>query len=490
MKPDERQVAPTLAGIRRDHVARYEFAAARIARGSRIIDFACGIGYGTKLLCEAGHQAFGFDVDAEALDYARQHYDAGNPWRCMDGAAPGELGRHDAAVCFETIEHIEDPRPLLRALREAAPLLIASVPNEAVMPWQIAPNMVTAYHFRHYTQAQFEALLNECGWVVQGWYGQPGPESEVGPSPNHCRTIIAVCVRAEGGGLNELADRAVSVIRTPASVISEVGVGNLGQTAHFTPKPNVNAEPDPAVTAVPGHVAIVGLGPSAAQYLRFTQGLGGRHRYADETWTINALGDVFGCDRIFHMDDVRIQQIRADAAPESNIAAMLAWMKTHPGPIMTSRPHPDYPGLVEFPLEAMVNECPNGYFNSTAAYAVAYAIFLGVKKISLFGCDFTYPDAHDAEKGRACVEFWLGVASERGIKVAVPKTTSLLDALHSQDERFYGFSDTRTLAFKREQVDGAERIVVHFAEREQLPTADEIEARYDHGVHPNPLVTS
>ena len=49
------------------------------------------------------------------------------------------------------------------------------------------------------------------------------------------------------------------------------------------------------------------------------------------------------------------------------------------------------------------------------AYAVALAIHEGATKISCFGMDFTYPDVHDAEKGRACVEFWMGVAAARGI---------------------------------------------------------------------------
>lgn len=233
------------------------------------------------------------------------------------------------------------------------------------------------------------------------------------------------------------------------------------------------------------HISIVGLGPSAGQYLSIARAVGGRHQYCDETWTINALGDVFACDRIFHMDDVRIQQIRADAAPESNIAAMLKWLKTHPGPIVTSRAHPDYPGLEEFPLEAVVNDCPFGYFNSTAAYAVAYAVHHRVGKVSLFGCDFTYPDAHDAEKGRACVEYWLGMAVERGIKVVVPKTTSLLDACHTQAERFYGY-DTLDLAITRE----GEQIKVAFTERAELPSAEEIEDAYDHTKHPSPLMAA
>lgn len=231
------------------------------------------------------------------------------------------------------------------------------------------------------------------------------------------------------------------------------------------------------------HISIVGLGPSSAQYVAICKGLGGRHKYCDETWVINAFGDVLACDRVFHMDDVRIQQIRADAAPDSNIAAMLAWLKTHPGPIVTSRAHPDYPGLIEFPLEELVNSCPNGYFNSTAAYAVAYAIHIGATKLSLFGMDFTYPDAHDAEKGRACVEFWLGVASERGIQIVVPKTTTLLDALNTQAERFYGF-DCVDLDIKN--VDG--RIKVCFTDKAEFPTAEEVEAAYDHSAHPNQLV--
>lgn len=231
------------------------------------------------------------------------------------------------------------------------------------------------------------------------------------------------------------------------------------------------------------HVAILGLGPSVRQFLELAKRWGGRRAYCDEVWGINALGDVFACDRVFHMDDVRIQQIRAAAKPDSNIARMLEWLKTHPGPVITSRAHPDYPGLVEFPLAEVVSQFPLAYFNSTAAYAVAYALHLGASKISCFGMDFTYPDAHDAEKGRACVEFWLGIAAARGVEIALPKTTSLMDALNSQDQRFYGY-DTLELEFKR----AGDAITVTRTERTKLPTAEEIEAGYDHSRHPNPLV--
>jgi len=237
--------------------------------------------------------------------------------------------------------------------------------------------------------------------------------------------------------------------------------------------------------AIPEHVAIVGLGPSLATYVDIAKRCGGRRKLADETWAINALGDVLACDRIFHMDDVRIQEARAAAKPQSNIAAMMEWIKGHPGPIYTSRLHPDYPGLVEFPFEDVINKTGHAYFNNTAAYAVAFAVYLGVKKISLYGCDFTYPNAHDAEKGRACVEFWLGVASARGIQLSIPVTTSLMDGCVEADRRFYGY-DTLNLSF--EQTEGRTKVI--FTERETVASAEEIEHRYDHSAHPNELVSN
>jgi hypothetical protein len=442
MREGERQVAETLDGIRRDHLARYEFAARILPPGSRVIDFACGIGYGSKILSDAGHGVIGYDVDKDAIGYAREHYDhPRSGFVQKDGNVPGELGEAGAAVCFETIEHIEDPRPLLKALRVSAPLLIASVPNEAVMPFiDDAHPGGYLYHFRHYTKHEFKALLQGCGWYVTDWYGQEGPESEVEPNMNG-RTLIVVAQRDE--------------------------------------LPEEREEPGK-------HVAILGLGPSLDQYLEITKRQGGRHKFCDEVWAINALGDVLACDLVFHMDDIRIQEIRAKAAPASNIAAMVSWIKTSRVPVVTSRAHPDYPALVEYPLEDVLNHLGHDYFNSTAAYAVAFAIHIGVTKLSVFGADFTYPKAHDAEKGRGCVEYWLGQAAARGIKLSMPKTSTLMDACYSRADRLYGY-DTQDVIFDIQQ-NG--KVTLSFKERENLPTAEELEARYDHSVHTNAIVAA
>jgi hypothetical protein len=101
--------------------------------------------------------------------------------------------------------------------------------------------------------------------------------------------------------------------------------------------------------SVPDHVVILGLGPSLEAYVDLAKRAGGRRALSDEVWGINQAADVVRCDRAFHMDDVRIQMLRAEAAPDSNIARMLEWLRKHPGPIYTSRPHPDFPGTVWYP---------------------------------------------------------------------------------------------------------------------------------------------
>lgn len=237
----------------------------------------------------------------------------------------------------------------------------------------------------------------------------------------------------------------------------------------------------------PGHVAILGLGPSVNAFVEVTKRLGGRSAYCDEVWGINAIADVVACDRVFHMDDLSIQEGRASLNPGGNIAAMVRWLKSHPGPVYTSVVRPGYPGLVPFPLAELLDASLDGngtpYFNSTAAYAIAFAILIGVKRMSLFGIDYTLPNAHSAERGRACCEFWLGVASSRGIEITVPEQSSLLDACAPERELLYGY-DCVNVHINR----GASGLTVTLQDRTDKPTAAEVERRYDHTRHPNRLM--
>lgn len=468
LRSGERQVATRREDIRADHVARYEWAAKTLPPNSYVIDAGCGIGYGAQILAEAGHKVFAIDVSIDTIVFARQHFDHPNiEWQ--PAAIQGiYLPKADAVVCFEMIEHVADPGPILAEFRKAAPRLLASVPNEEVFPWK-----GYAFHHRHYSKMDFEMLLAGAGWEPRDWFGQAGPESPVEPEVNG-RTLVVSARHAELGLIPDGAFDALKRMVEAAADPEEA-------------EAPVEAVEPPPVPEGPGHVVILGLGPSAEQYMDLTKRLGGRKAFADEVWAINALGDIIQCDLVFHMDDVRVQERRAEALPQSNIANMVKWLKTTTTPVITSRAHPDYPALIEFPLEDAINDLGFAYFNGTGAYACAYAIHKRAKKISFFGCDYTYANAHHAEQGRACLEFWIGFAAARGIELGFADATSLLDTVDEPKDpnelNVYGYDFDRV---KVQAVDGLARIT--FEPREATPTAAEIEARYDHTKHPSPLL--
>lgn len=104
-----------------NHRARYRWAASMIEPGSRVLDFGCGTGYGTRILCDAGIQAMGFDVDPAMADLARDLYEVS-----ITDVLPSSV---DVVVAFEVLEHLKDP-PLatFMALEKLAPVVLATVP--------------------------------------------------------------------------------------------------------------------------------------------------------------------------------------------------------------------------------------------------------------------------------------------------------------------------------------------------------------------------
>ena len=53
-----------------EHWHRYAFAQ-RFAAGKRVLDAACGEGYGTAMLAGTAAQAVGIDIDAASIAHAR-----------------------------------------------------------------------------------------------------------------------------------------------------------------------------------------------------------------------------------------------------------------------------------------------------------------------------------------------------------------------------------------------------------------------------------
>jgi hypothetical protein len=187
---------------------------------------------------------------------------------------------------------------------------------------------------------------------------------------------------------------------------------------------------------IPPVVAICAMGASINEYLSHCLAQSSRWRVADETWAINACAGVIQHDRAFIMD--RLSYFREAAKTNSPLDGYRDWLHLHQGPIYTSELDPNFPGGVLYPLQEVVNNLGFTYFNSTVAYAVAYAIHIKVKEIKLYGCDFMQNDTNDGRKGRACVEYWIAIAISRGIKVVIANSSSLCD--QNIKRPLYGYS--------------------------------------------------
>lgn len=151
-----------LEEIRPDHKRRYILAANVIPVGARVLDLACGCGYGSWILHVTGCKVTSVDISEEAIAYARENYD-GPDYICQK--AEETEGQWDAMVSFETLEHLPDPLILLRNVK--AQVLVASVPNEERYPFKKENFEGESFpHLRHYTPAQFEDLLVSGGYKV------------------------------------------------------------------------------------------------------------------------------------------------------------------------------------------------------------------------------------------------------------------------------------------------------------------------------------
>ena len=154
------------------YVALYIFVS-RFCREKRVLDAACGLGYGTSLLGRNARFVTGIDLDRSTLDYAGSRYaeshvafvqnDALNP--CF---APGSF---DVIASIETFEHIP-PRNAgiflknLHEMLKPGGICIFSTPNRAVHH-RISRN---PGHVNEMDVRPFFSLLREVFDSVEAFY--------------------------------------------------------------------------------------------------------------------------------------------------------------------------------------------------------------------------------------------------------------------------------------------------------------------------------
>jgi len=145
----------------RRHLAVYEWIGARVV-GRRVLDLACGEGYGSEVLSRGAAGVVGVDANPEAFVHARLRYRRQN-LRFERGLveAFGEPGAFDAVVFLQTIEHVGDPAAVLahcRSLLAPGGVAYISTPNLLTLARPGAVKSDNPWHLREYRAEEFFAL--------------------------------------------------------------------------------------------------------------------------------------------------------------------------------------------------------------------------------------------------------------------------------------------------------------------------------------------
>ena len=143
----ERFVPECVREIWYEHWHRYVFAR-EFARDKRVLDAACGEGYGSNLLAAQARSVLGVDIADAAIAHARQRYATQLNLRFEQGdctvLAPGNA-QFDLVVSFETLEHVAAQEALIagfaRVLTDDGVLIVSS-PDKRVQRSQWLPQRV------------------------------------------------------------------------------------------------------------------------------------------------------------------------------------------------------------------------------------------------------------------------------------------------------------------------------------------------------------
>ena len=142
------------------HLVVYEWIAAQVG-GLRVVDMACGEGYGSDVMARAGAaEVVGVDANAEAHEHARLRY-SGDNLRFVRTMIQTYREPCDALVFLQTIEHVQDPGAVLARFRELVGpggLVIVSTPNVLTLAPPGAERSGNPWHVYEYRPEEFHAL--------------------------------------------------------------------------------------------------------------------------------------------------------------------------------------------------------------------------------------------------------------------------------------------------------------------------------------------
>lgn len=172
------------SGARADaHIVRYALAAEFVRPGDRVLDCACGPGYGSAVLAalSRGGSFLGMDPDPGAVEYAEANYGGPDVGFAVGDAAVLEGvpdSSIDLIVCLDTLERLPDWEAALAAFRRVLKpdgRILCSVPDR----W--TGEAADAAHLHLFDWAKLSQALGQS-FILEAKYIQMAPDGSKLPS--------------------------------------------------------------------------------------------------------------------------------------------------------------------------------------------------------------------------------------------------------------------------------------------------------------------
>lgn len=156
-------------GVHYRHFERYMRAIkvlGKLGKGETWLDCACGSGYGSHLLSGFAEKVIGFDINKEAVAYAKAKYAHSGLFFYSDVTGFADV-IFDAVISVETIEHMPRQEAVFflknirKQMKEEA-IMVITTPIVA----ESNPNPTNPFHKYEYSYAEFSTLLQKSGFTI------------------------------------------------------------------------------------------------------------------------------------------------------------------------------------------------------------------------------------------------------------------------------------------------------------------------------------
>jgi len=146
-----------------EHLHRYALAM-EFVHDKKVLDIACGEGYGSGLLAGKASQVTGVDINSEVIDQAKAKYQKPN-LQFISGSVediPAAGKQFDIVTSFETLEHIADHEKMIAEIKRVlipGGMLIISTPDK--LNYTDKTGNINPFHVKELYPEEFAALLKK-----------------------------------------------------------------------------------------------------------------------------------------------------------------------------------------------------------------------------------------------------------------------------------------------------------------------------------------